>query len=329
MTAVLATLPERLRRAADRLWRHSSEATDEVTETLTVSYQVLRRVCGDPESIAVAGDLLSTVVAAEIGAARGAIDTAGPQVTRAWQGTGAESFGEYLPRLSATLAAVEDGARDTAEAVALFGSGVASLYAAVVERTEATDAEVAATVAATRQTPHEAVGPVIDLVAEYSEYVEELATALVNLTSDSHPAGQRLALAAELPAGITDGHRLPRLDLAGDFHPAHDQVALDTAAMARLTSCLSDTGGHWARAGDSAASAAERLTPESLGLAGSHFCDDVHSVLERDRGLYATVTGQLDDLALGLRRVSSAYVTADDEIAAELRRGLEGPDADR
>lgn len=327
MTAVLDSLPPRLRQAAERLWREASRSTEEVTETLRVSYRVLRQVCGEPESLAAAGRLLTERVAAEIGEARDAIDTAYPAATESWQGGGAESFRSYLPRLSSTLRSVADSVTRTAEAVAIFRDGVEEIHTAVVERTELAGTEVAAVTAASRQAPHEAIGPVVDLVEEYSTYVEELATALLDLTSEGHAAGRRLALAAGVPAGLSaagDGLRLPppALDLT-DLRPAHTQVTLDTAAMARLTVSLSDNGRHWASALGSAEQAAGRLTPEAFGLAGSHFHGDVHTILDRDRGLYATVNGHMDGLAGDLRRATVGYATTEDEIAAELRRGLE------
>lgn len=327
MTAVLDTLPQRLRQAARQLWDDARETTDEVTETLRVSYKLLRQACGDPELLAGAGRLLSDRVAAEIGEARGKIDANYPAATRSWQGAGAETFRQYLPRLSVSLKSVHDSVGHTAAAVNLFQDGVTSLYTTIVDRTAYTDAEVTAAKLAARQSPHEAIGAVIDLVEEYSTYVEELTGTLLDLGSSDHAAGRRLAQAAGLPTGLVSTAGSPRppsvpVD-AADFRPVHHHIALDTAAMARLTASLSDDGGHWDRAGVSAAQAADRLTPEAFGLAGARFFDDVHEILDRDRGLYVTLNGHLDELAGGLRRAASAYVTTDDAIATELRRGRE------
>ena len=148
---VLASLPEELRRAAKRLWSHSHEITAEATDTLAASYRLLRQVCGNPDVLSAAGSQLADEVASHIAQAREHIDQTYPAASQSWQGPGAESFREYLPRLSGALHSVQASAVHTAEAVDVFSAGVADIYATIVQRTERADEEVVATVSATRR----------------------------------------------------------------------------------------------------------------------------------------------------------------------------------
>ncbi|HZE41087.1 MAG TPA: hypothetical protein VE172_19995, partial [Stackebrandtia sp.] len=76
----MPTVPDDLRPAAERLWRHAGGFGDEVAETLAACLRILRELRGDPERLSAARDLLTTGVAARIATARGDLDAGYPEV---------------------------------------------------------------------------------------------------------------------------------------------------------------------------------------------------------------------------------------------------------
>ncbi|CAM3217717.1 hypothetical protein [Stackebrandtia soli] len=329
MRTVLPTLPDDLRPAARLLWERSRVITNDVTETLLLSYKILREIKGSPGQLESGADAFGRRVGDHLAAARSDIDDAYPILAEGWRGGGAEAFMDYVPRLSRAIESAQDSALHTVEAIAAFQASLSALWAKVIERTQQTGGEVITVIAEAGDYPLAAVAPVIEIVERFSQFVEQLAESLMQLTSDTHAAGDRLR-SATLESLSPNGSG-PRLPEPGEnavapsgWTPAHTAVELDTAAMARMTSALDDAGEHWDKAAEHSADIArEQLTPEAFGLAGTHFWDDLHGVLDRDRELYGAADNQVSGLAKTLRRIGAEYAEADDAAATELRRGLE------
>ncbi|GAA4920143.1 hypothetical protein LX16_4633 [Stackebrandtia albiflava] len=329
MEAVLAELPDDLRPVATRLWRRAGDVTDEVTETLMYAYKVLGEVPGRPESLEAGAGILETGVAVELADVIADLESAHPDVSQSWQGGGSEAFTRYMPRLTEAVSHLHQAVLDTAAAVKAFNVSMTLLWERLLRRVDRSADEVTFAVSAAGPDRVQAAISVIGIVEEFAEYVDQLAESLVALRADSHQAGSLLVSAAEPAPGLTataNGLRLPSPseDMAEEWHPTHSQVWLDTRAMASLTAALSDSADCWRAAADSGMTAArEHFTVSAFGLAGVDFQPRVRDMLDRDVETYRGADRQLTELADTLRQIGRVWVSADDAVAEELRRGLD------
>lgn len=329
ISSIMRSLPEDLQPSAQRLWDNANGITDAAAETLLVSYRVLREIRGDPRLLASGRDLLVGGVVTALADASRDIDQTYPAVTATWQGGGAETFVEYIHRLSRSIQSCEDSAAGVARAVWLFRESVTALWSKVVDRTTWAADEVAVAIAEVGDQAYLAVGPVIDIVDGFADYVENLAKSLMNLTGSSHTAGAVLTAAISAQESLRDGDelRLPTMAAIAaeraDWQPS-GQVAMNTAALADLTSALSANGDHWNDAATHLVQVAhDHFVPDAFGLAGAHFHDDLQELLADQHKLYTTANAHMDALAARLRHIGVEYADIDDAMAAELRRGIQ------
>ena len=327
---VLQQLPEDLRPAARQLWERSSMITKDVTKTLAASFALLQHLKSDPQRLQGGNDQLTTQLRDQLETAKQELDRAYPAVAQSWSGQSAAMFGSYMPQLLEAIQSCKDNVDNVAEAVNMFHDSVATLWTAVVERTRRTTAEVVAAVAVGDNQPFLAAAPVMEVIERYADYIEELTKTLLELTSDQHAAGTKLTEAGATPPGWLVGNdgrpRLPSMSSVA--HGADAQpgctVEVNAAAMAELTSTFSNNGQYWQRAAHyNQQISDELLKPESFGLAGIHFSKDLHDILERDRGMYASVGQHLQKLADVLHAIADGYSHTDDEVAAQLRQHLD------
>lgn len=329
MEAVLPTLPDDLRPVAIDLWEQARAVTDDVTDTLAMSYRILRNVRGEPASLDVGAEVIGMEVTASLSGAREDVDRACPAAGRAWGGQSGDSFAEYLPQMSTAIQSAHDSAAVTAEALFEYRESIVALWSEVVAKAERTGSEVAAAKSQAAGQQLIAAAAVIDIVEGFADYVEALAESLTQLSGDVHSAGVTLSHAAQTPAGLVDageeGLRFP--DFAGEIDavtPAAESSSVDTEEMEYLASAIEAAGTYWDQAAVACSEAADtHLTPDAFGLAGNFFYGEVQEVLNRNRQFYLSADQHMHHLAEALNTVGGGHVEADEDAAQELRRSLE------
>lgn len=333
MTTALQRLPNDLRPSAQQMWEQARAVSEDVTPTLEAAFTVLRQVRGQPELLEQGELQLKTEVATGLAHAHDGIDGTYPAVTHAWSGSGADAMVNYLPKLSHTVRSCHEHVSDIIEAIEAFRAAIIQLWSKVIARTRQAVAEVAAAVATAGPQVFQAVGPVIDIVENFADYVEELAHSLLNLTSDNHVAGSLLRQARTPPVGVADDGsgtlKFPAIpsqgaEAASGGASAGSHISVDTDALTSLIHALHHNGVYWNQAAEGSARTAEdHFTPDAFGLAGAHFYDDVQQVLADSHRLYSTVDIHMDKLADTLHALNAGYADTEDEIGHQLGRHLD------
>ncbi len=332
---VFPGLPPDLRDIGKSLYHNAVDATYDVADAILDTLKNLGQAKGDPEALQKGETMIRVDVKSQITQAKTNLQASLDGFNRfgGWQGSAANAFMDYTPRLIAAITTLETSCETTADAIAAFRAGLMEIWATVISETSKA---VGQTIGALSDKKNKAK-LVVNIINAWVSWAGNLWAAYVKLDEAKYKALDKIGQALSAPPGLVTvkgrndlhydgptGFQLPMpTEVSLDPNWSTDairqrwqikpgaSVEVQTEPFKKLIQGLRDNGDFWNAAYKKQIDAWFAMPQKAFSIIGGPFYEKLSSVLARDYITYLYSDQRMEHLANLMDEVRTSYGQTD------------------
>jgi len=342
---ILPTVPPDLRPILSDLYDQATSVTRDIGHRIADEAREIAKMKGDPAALERGIEMIRIDVRSEITQARTELSMGldGFNRSGAWEGSGANAFFDYVPRLQTAMTTLEQNCETTADAIAAIRAGIMDIWGSLIKETSATLAKTIGAISIKDDTIR--ADTVLGIIVDWVGFAGRLAAEFIKLDEQTYKALDKIGQAAHAPEGLDSvagssfkeytgpsGFMLPMptgVSLTPDWSAADVRahwklrggasVSIQMEPYRKLVHTIRDNGRFWNAAAQKHIQAWQAMPAPAFSVFGGRFYQRLCDVMSRDYVTYFYSDERLNQLANLLDEVGAAYHQTDDESSTLIR----------